>query len=319
MINPICLSVCIPAYNRPEWLKRALLSIISQQVTEEIEIIISDDSTNSQSHEVVKDLLENWAGQWHYVSNVPSLGMAENWNHSLHLATGEYVLILHDDDFLYPESLQKILTKSKKYDMKALLFGVAVVDEQERVLKRQVVEGYLAPQEALLRVLSNSSFVRFPSILVEREVFKQVGFFDPLLGEATDLDMWVRLFSLYGVICIPQVTCAYTVHSQALTMGVFNKRTIERLLQIFFQASPLLTDQQLDDCKSKFFHQFILAGAFRMLRRKRWTEFTQVMQLFELSELQGIVCPPQWFFLRQAFWLFAKIFSYTSINRLEKK
>jgi len=314
------ISVCIPAYNRPNWLKRAILSIITQQVIEGIEIIISDDSTDPQCQQIVKNTLQNWAGRWHYTNNQPSLGMAENWNQSIGLATGEYVLILHDDDFLYPESLQEILTKIKKYDSKTLLFGVAVVDEQERVLKHQIKEGYLNPKEALIKVLSDSSFVRFPSIVIRRQVFEEVGFFNPLLGEPTDLDMWVRLFSRYGVFCFPQVTCGYTVHSQALTMGVFQEKTVKTLLTIFTQASSLLDKEELEYSQGKFFHQFILAGAFRMLRRKRVREFAKVMKLFELPELQGLKCPWQWWFLR--WWFGALVFFDPSKksfrNHLEK-
>lgn len=305
------LSICIPAYNRPQWLKRALKSIITQDLIGEIEIIVTDDSSNNQCHQVINEVLENWLGQWHYVANQPRLGMTENWNHSIKLALGEYVLVLHDDDFLLANSLNVILEtiEQNRNQYSVFLFGVNVVDEQERVLKQQTFKDsqYLPPKQALIRLLSNSSFVRFPAIVFQRQVFQEVGYFNPVWGEPTDLDMWIRLFSRYDVLCLPDVTCAYTVHSQALTMGVFNEKTIRTLLEIFANVDVLSKDE-LEDCKATFFHQFILAGAFRKLRRGQLTEFAQVMQLFELPELQSLKCPTKWFVLRWGFEVLGKIF-----------
>lgn len=304
------LSICIPAYNRPQWLKRALKSIISQEILEEIEIIITDDSSDEKCHQVTNEVLENWLGQWKYESNQPRSGMTENWNHSIKLASGEYVLVLHDDDFLLINSLKDILETIEQYQNKyaVLLFGVNVVNEQERVLKKQTFkqQQYLPPKQALIRLLSNSSFVRFPAIVLQRRVLQEVGYFNPIWGEPTDLDMWIRLFSRYGVLCLPDVTCAYTVHSQALTMGVFNEQTIKTLLDIFARVD-VLSKNELEQCKATFFHQFILAGAFRKLRRGQLQEFSEVMQLFELPKLQDLKCPSKWLLLRWGFEVLGKL------------
>lgn len=87
-------SICIPAYNRPQWLKRALESITEQNNINGVEIIVADDSSDGKCHQVTNEILENWLGKWHYVANQPRLGMAENWNHSIQIASGEYILPL---------------------------------------------------------------------------------------------------------------------------------------------------------------------------------------------------------------------------------
>ncbi len=288
------LSICIPAYNRPVWLKRAILSVIEQRFSEDIELIISDDSTDTENSQIAEKILSNWTGKWQYLHNIPSLGMSQNWNRSIELANGSYILLLHDDDFLYPNSLQAIISTIKSQTKLVFLFGAAVVDENEQILKYQRVSGYLCPKKALIEVLSNSSFVRFPAIVIAKEAFEYVGFFKANLAEPADLEMWVRLFRTYGVFCKNTITCAYTVHSQALTMGIFTERTIVTILSIFEQASPLLSEQELAQCQNNFFYQFILAGAFRMLRRGYWEKFRQTMELFEFPQLQHIKSP-SWF------------------------
>ncbi len=288
-MNLPLVSICIPAYNRPIWLKRAILSVIDQQqASQEIELIISDDSTDLQSQQVVNNILSNWPGQWQYFRNINNLGMAQNWNQAIKLANGSYILLLHDDDFLYPNSLQAIISTLKSQTNLVFLFGVKVVNEHEQILKFQRSRGYLPPKMALIKVLSNSSFVRFPAIVVAKSAFETVGLFKENLAEPADLEMWVRLFSKYGVFCSDQITCAYTVHSQALTMGIFKEKTIDTILSIFEQASAYLSPEQLAQCQKRFFHQFILAGAFRMLRRGQIKQFREILQLFELAQLQHI-------------------------------
>jgi len=309
------LSICIPSYNRPIWLARAIQSIVQDTLEHNpsIEIIISDDSSDQKCADVAQSLLKQWGGRWKYIRNQPSLGMAENWNSSIYLASGQYVLVLHDDDFLLPEAIFGILNilRNKKENYSVFLFGVKVVNEREIILKKQIFkeETYLAPKEAVIHVLSNSSFVRFPAIVIEKAALDRVGYFNPQWNEPADIELWTRLFSRYGVYCSPVMTCAYTVHDQALTMAMFNSAIIERLLQIFEQAKTynLLTLDELENCQSLFFYQFILAGSFRMLRRGRLREFRQVMSLFQLNKIVGLPIPRKWKLTKFIFTIFDKI------------
>ncbi|MGH2413299.1 MAG: glycosyltransferase family 2 protein [Microcystaceae cyanobacterium] len=302
------LSICIPAYNRPDWLKRALTSItVANSEVWQIEIIVSDDSSNPACAEVAQEILENWCGKWQYLANQPRLGMAENWNHSIQVASGEYVLVLHDDDFLYAGVAGNILKAISRYRKQhpILLFSVQVVNEKERVLKKQTFKNlqYLPPQKALINLLSNSSFVRFPAIVIQRRVFEEVGYFNPALGEPTDIDMWIRLFSRYGVLCLPFTTCAYTVHSQALTMGAFHEKTVGTLLEFFDQVSNLnlLNSSELRVCKARFFHQFILAGTYRKMRQGNLSDACASIQLFKIPDLANLKIPMKWLMIRRLF------------------
>ncbi|MGK7933874.1 MAG: glycosyltransferase family 2 protein [Microcystaceae cyanobacterium] len=303
------VSICIPAYNRPQWLKRALTSItaVDPQLCQEIEIIISDDSTDPICGKITQEILNKWQGKGQYIANSPRLGMAKNWNHSIQLASGKYIVVLHDDDYFVKNGVENLLNTLKSLTEKhpVLLFGVQVVNEKEKILKTQTVSEtqYLSPKEALINLLSNSSFVRFPAIAIQRNIFEEVGYFNHKWGEPTDIDMWIRLFSCYGVYCVPLITCAYTVHSQALTMGVFNENTVTTLLGFFERVSSLniLSPSELKNCQRQFFHQFILAGAFRMLRRGKLRDFDQVMQLFKLPTIKDLNPPKKWLLIRFIF------------------
>lgn len=309
------LSICIPAYNRPDWFQRSLKSILATPRTEQtqVEVIVSDDSTNAECKVIFKDLIADWQGFYAFQSNSPSLGMAANWNHCIEMASGEYVLILHDDDYLELRAIVEILQalrKNLKYA--ALLFGVNVVNAQQQILKRQSVKSqtYLNQKEALRQVLSNSSFVRFPGMVVRRKAFDEVGYFDEAIGGIADIDMWVRLFHQFGLLRVPIITVNYTVHSSALTMNMFNSEVVEALEKLFSRVSShnWLTIDDLEQCKANYFHQFILAGSVRYIKVWNLKRAREILSLFNQVTLDSKKAAPKWQVIR----IFVKVFLFLS-------
>ena len=265
MIDLPLLSICMPIYNRPAWLRRGLESI-AESSGEGIEVVITDDSDDDRGKEIAAEVFAQWSGVWRYEFHAQRLGMAQNWNRAIALAQGRYVMVLHDDDFLVAGGLGRLRDSLRRLEGQypVMLFGVWVVDEQERAMKRQVFsqDRLLAPREALLQLFLDSSFVRFPGMVIQREAFEEVGFFNPDWREPCDLEMWMRLFAKYGVYCCHPVTVAYRVHSQALTMGSFHGETVQILLGLFGELAKLqvLTTAEIESCQGAFFHQYILAG-----------------------------------------------------------
>lgn len=98
------ISICIPAYQRVDKLNR-LLQSISGQTFSGYEIIISDDSPGNE----VEQLLPDWnALPIVYHKNTPSLGTPANWNRAIEKASGQWIKLMHDDDwFATPGSLQQ--------------------------------------------------------------------------------------------------------------------------------------------------------------------------------------------------------------------
>ncbi len=303
------LSVCIPAYNRPAGLRRLLCSIRSAATPAQeraIELII-DDSTTEDCQAVVKELLSGWQGRWRYQKNPQRLGMVVNWNASLADARGEFILLIHDDDFLLPQGLSLLLEtlthRGEEYDV--LLFGVHLVDGQGRCLRRQIPARatWLPPATAVRQLLSHSSFVRFPGLVWRRSLLEQVGEFSEAYGEATDVYQWLRFFAVAGVYTVPVATAAYTIHDQALTMGMFQAQTLGHLNAIFQEAAQrnLLPPPVLRQAQRDFLHQFILAGTWRFVRRQQWQQAARVYGLLADPTIQSLGRSPRWAAVRFIF------------------
>lgn len=97
-------SICIPAYKNIGHLQRLLESVWAQTF-KDFEIVITDDTPN--------DSVQQWCMQHpkasgiRYFKNESALGTPENWNESIRQARGQWIKLMHNDDWLpSPEALE---------------------------------------------------------------------------------------------------------------------------------------------------------------------------------------------------------------------
>ena len=105
------LTLCIPTYNRGAALK-GNIEIIAEQLKEirdgEVEFIVSDNCSTDNTLEVVNHFID--AGIPIILNkNESNLGSTGNFLKCINLATGKYVLLLGDDDYLAPGALKYLL------------------------------------------------------------------------------------------------------------------------------------------------------------------------------------------------------------------
>jgi glycosyltransferase involved in cell wall biosynthesis len=308
-VSPALLSITMPTKDRPQLLSRALASVGRAMGPDAdwVELTVSDGSADEASARAVDRFLAGWAGRHRYVHNRPPLPLVDNMNRAIELASGDWVMQLDDDDYLLPGASVAMLEaiRGARPEEAVLLFGVDIVNadgvrSRSQSFRRQQ---YLEPAQALERLLSNSSFVREPAVLVRRTALERESLFDPRVGGATDIDMWVRLFARYGVRCLPSTTCAYTIHEAAATTGMWNPDVIASLGEIFDRAvaTGVVPEARVRRWQADFLHQFILAGAYRRLRLRRRSEARQVLRLFELPEVRALGASRKWRPVRVAF------------------
>ncbi|MEH2283455.1 MAG: glycosyltransferase family 2 protein [Nostoc sp.] len=99
------VSIIIPTYNRPEYLKQAIASAI-KQTYQNIEIIISDNCSSENPQALVASFGDSRIKFWRHQQNV---GMLANQQHGFKMALGKYVASLHDDDMWNEDFLAKLV------------------------------------------------------------------------------------------------------------------------------------------------------------------------------------------------------------------
>ncbi|HET6575698.1 MAG TPA: glycosyltransferase family A protein, partial [Fimbriiglobus sp.] len=119
-------SVVIPTRNRPNHFK-ACLETVAAQTFRDYEVIVQDNSDSPYSMsgdlETVRDDGSCSHCPTSRVFNRKVVAMAENWELAVARATGEYVLVVGDDDGLYPTCLEAADRLILANDLDALRWG----------------------------------------------------------------------------------------------------------------------------------------------------------------------------------------------------
>ena len=102
----IKISIIIVNYNVRYFLEQALLSV--QQAIQHIdaEIFVVDNNSVDDSVEMVKERFPDV----HLIANTHNPGFSAANNQAIHLATGEYILLLNPDTVLEEDTLEKTIT-----------------------------------------------------------------------------------------------------------------------------------------------------------------------------------------------------------------
>lgn len=116
------ISICIPTYNRPDLLMEALESCLDQSL-QPFEILIGDDSDNNETAGLIKKIQQISKINIRYFHNMPSLKQAGNINRLFNSIWGDKVVLLHDDDLLLPEALEKMAAGFKNTSEYQVVFG----------------------------------------------------------------------------------------------------------------------------------------------------------------------------------------------------
>lgn len=104
----IKLSICIPAYNRSSFLTFAV-NTIGPQLTDGVEIIISDNVSSDDTQAVVGELMQRWPAI-RYVRQEQNVGLDRNLLSLVEQARGEYCWFLSDDDGLCNGAVSTMLS-----------------------------------------------------------------------------------------------------------------------------------------------------------------------------------------------------------------
>lgn len=186
------VSICIPTYNNLEALKRCLDSVLMQTYTD-YEVVITDDSSNEEIKNFLNENrnLENIF----YFKNPKALGSPENWNEAVRKSKGEYIKILHHDDwFTYKNSLEIFVSLLDESPDCNLAF---VASKNYDVDKKTIINYNNPSLEQINKVrnfpatLLNGNIIGAPSAVIFRKA--DLLLFDAKTIWFVDIDFYVQI------------------------------------------------------------------------------------------------------------------------------
>ncbi len=186
------ISVIIPTFNRKKTLERAIQSVMNQSLSP-FEILIIDDGSNDGTEQWVKENFQNI--KYIYQNNH---GVSSARNTGIENAHGDWVAFLDSDDEWLPNKLyEQVKAIDSNPEMKFFHTNEIWIRNGVRVnqmKKHKKYGGYIFEKCLDICRVSPSS------VLIQKEVFDNIGIFDESLRVCEDYDLWLRITSKYPVV-----------------------------------------------------------------------------------------------------------------------
>lgn len=117
--SKVFVSFCMSTYKRPHLLKTTLHAILKQTFSN-FEVVISDNDPEGSASQVVQNLGDS---RIKYFWNGENIGMIKSFNQSIHRSEGDYIVMITDDDPVYPEMLETLVNLRDQYPDYGIYFG----------------------------------------------------------------------------------------------------------------------------------------------------------------------------------------------------
>jgi glycosyltransferase involved in cell wall biosynthesis len=267
------ISIIIPSFNRPDLLKQCIDSCLSQTLPA-YEIIIGDDSTNDLSKMIVEQIItENKSKNISYFKHTPSKKQIENVNFLIDKAKGDYITLIHDDDFLLKNCLLDLSDPMIADPTVDASFGKQYIVDMDGHIDKIISEGlnkdyYRTASYSGIALSSYQSGVlqQFPNnaYLIKADLIKRYNYSTDVdyVGDACDFffsfNLGLKNLKFYFV---NEYTAAYRIGNEKVSNTTKNDAALKSYLIVLGSTIPVAENKESYHKQLKRFAPIALAQA----------------------------------------------------------
>jgi glycosyltransferase involved in cell wall biosynthesis len=229
------VSIIIPTYSRPVYLKRAIYSVLNQTY-KNIEVVVVDDNDATSKYRketeiVMTEFTENTKVK--YIKHSKNKNGSAARNTGLKESKGYYIALLDDDDEFLPLKLEKQVEVLNKLDDS---FG-GVYCNYQQLLKGKITAKYKNIEEGNIvesLLLCNNSICGGSTLLLKRTVLQDLNGFDISFLRYQDWELLVRFFREHRLGISSDILV--NIHMDSRINTVMSKKAIltkEKFLDTF--------------------------------------------------------------------------------------
>jgi glycosyltransferase involved in cell wall biosynthesis len=225
------ISICISTYNRTKYLPRLLDSIINQSF-KDYNIIVTDNTRDDH----IEQLINGYSNclNIRYYRNEPMLNMTGNWNMAFEMADGEWVKLIHDDDWLATNTALEDFVEATKKGNRFIYCGRNDYYEGTgKYVPMSIDSNKFNAVSANPLMLYAGNVIGPPSVLMFHNSVKE--YYDTALEWFVDIEYYIRMFKKESATYIPKALINMSYNETQVTNSVFNNPAVQipELLHIF--------------------------------------------------------------------------------------
>jgi len=204
LMDNILVTVILTTYDRPDYLSRALSSVVNQTY-KNLQILVIDGKGLQETKDLVRkfrskdDRIVHWVQDSNVVEKATMYGDVQRArNFGLGQSNGKYVAMLDDDDYWKPNKIEQQLFYAELYDAALVSCQMEVHDATSTYIDKPAL---LPEYEDLLKSFNMSCT---SSYFLRSIVLKAIGGFDTNLRSMHEYDIALKLAKLSYRIFVVQ-------------------------------------------------------------------------------------------------------------------
>lgn len=208
MMDDYLISVLMVNYNHENTIEATIRSVLNQTY-KNIQFVIVDDGSTDNSNDIVKSFKDERIELY-------SLGKNEHicyaTNYGFERVKGKYLARIDSDDIWYPDFLEKqMIFMKQKSECRICFTWCDWIDEEDNNINHLVPEWlrlcdvkFNSQKEWLKQFYFEGNCLMHSAVVMETELMREIGSFEPAYRQLHDFDYWVRIAKRYNIYIIPE-------------------------------------------------------------------------------------------------------------------
>lgn len=210
-MNKSKLTIAIPTYNREEFLKQCLDSIKNQTFTE-YKVLVFDNCSNYD----VFNLVDKYGEKFEVIKNQNNIGNLGNFDKIFSYPFDTpYVMVLHDDDTVYPCYVKKAVLQLEMNDDIVWIGGIAhFVKDYSKMFsfKNNKFHWEKCNQDNLLKYILRNYNIVFDSLIYKKEAVKSISKHQEIYDKWCDRPYIIDLINNKKILITKNPVINYRIH-----------------------------------------------------------------------------------------------------------
>lgn len=241
--EPIYLSVVLSTYNDEKYIAESIQSILDQTYPY-FEFIIVNDGSKDGTLDIIKSFQDNRI----VLIDKPNTGLIDSLNTGVNVAKYDWIARMDGDDIAEPDRFEM--------EVRAIKERVAVISSQCTIINSVgEVTGttHFLTFWGIPTLFTKISFfmpIVHPVSIFNKNIFEQVGGYDPNMYLGEDNDLWIKMLSKGSLILLNKRLLRLRKHNNNISAHWGKQQELNQWIRVYKGAKGInrcLSKEEHDD------------------------------------------------------------------------
>lgn len=271
------VSVVVPVYKVEHYIVDTLESI-ANQTYKNLELILVNDGTPDNSIGVAKEYLSDKDIQWKVVEE-PNSGLPTARNNGIKAASGKWVICPDSDDYIAPQTIEKMVEAAKNLSVKCVFCGYKNVDDAH-VKDAPIKENCVTKLD--IDVLRNKFLERSiiplaPGMLLDKTIYDIIQYDKDCPHDEDIHFMWRLFYSISDVAYIDADYYNYRVRNSSMSYNLKPAAYLATSERYAVMTKDLQQRYPEDKVAKRIYPKYRLGGAHVLARSNTYEVFRETI------------------------------------------